>query len=200
MIYKHDNLSIETSDDVYEPSDDTYLLIDALKKADLKKDAQVLEIGCGTGIVSITISTHVKNITACDINPHAVELAESNIKRNKIDNIQVIESDLFAQITGKFDLIIFNTPYLPQDEENTVEGEINHAWDGGKDGRKVIDRFLAGAINHLVTGGQLIFLESSLSSYEKSIDFLKEKGFNVNLMGTKKLHFEELIVIEAVKN
>ncbi|NOQ55177.1 MAG: methyltransferase [Nanohaloarchaea archaeon] len=199
MIFKYKNYSIETDDNVYEPSDDTYLLISALENIVLKKEFKVLEVGCGTGIISISLSFQVESAVACDINPYAVELTSKNFERNKVHNVRVVGSDLFSNVSGKFDLIVFNTPYLPQSPDEAVSGSINHAWDGGADGRKVIDRFLSICPMFLSERGSIVFLESSLSNYEKSINYLEKKGFQVEIIGRQKLHFEELVVICAVK-
>ena len=199
MIFRYKSFSIETDEDVYEPSDDTYLLLGALEDTDIKPDSRVLEVGCGTGIVSFALSGLAASVVACDINPHAVDVCKKNVARNKIKNVEVVESDLFSNISGRFDLIVFNTPYLPQDSDETVSGEINHAWDGGADGRKVIDKFLSGVSKHLSSSGKVIFLESSLSDYEKSVRYLESIGFEVKIVSRKKLHFEEIVVIEAVR-
>ncbi|MBW6462379.1 MAG: methyltransferase [DPANN group archaeon] len=199
MIFQYKDFSIETDNNVYEPSEDTYLLISALEKIVLKKDFKILEVGCGTGIVSISLSSKVASVVACDINSYAVKLALSNVEKNRCNNVKVIESDLFSNISGKFDLIVFNTPYLPQDADEDVSGEINYAWDGGVDGRKVIDRFLSGVSDFLSEKGCILFLESSLSSYEKSIKSLESVGFQVDVIGRQKLHFEELVVVRAVR-
>ena len=199
MIFRYEGFSIETDEDVYEPSDDTYLLLDALEKIDIDPGFIVLEVGCGTGIVSIALSCWAASVVACDINPHAVDICKKNAARNKAKNVEVVESDLFSNVSGRFDLIVFNTPYLPQDSDETVSGEINHAWDGGADGRKVIDKFLSGVSKHLSSSGKVIFLESSLSDYEKSVRYLESIGFEVKIVSRKKLHFEEIVVIEAVR-
>ncbi|MEA3229492.1 MAG: HemK2/MTQ2 family protein methyltransferase [archaeon] len=199
MILRYKAFSIETDENVYEPSDDTYLLMDAFAKIRLNKGLRVLEIGCGSGIVSVALSKTVGSIVACDINPYAVKLTEKNIQKNKIKNVKVIKSDLFDGVKGKFDLIIFNTPYLPQSVDEKVTGYINKAWDGGCDGRKVIDRFLLEAPPHLFENGFLVFVESSLSHYEKSIAFLESCGFRADIISREKHSFEEIVVIKAEK-
>ncbi|MCK5042984.1 MAG: methyltransferase, partial [Candidatus Aenigmarchaeota archaeon] len=183
----------------YEPSDDTYLLLDSLETVGIRPGFRVLEVGCGTGIISIVLSGRAAFVVACDINPHAVDVCKRNAARNKVKNIEVAGSDLFSGVSGKFDFIVFNTPYLPQSLDETVSGEINHAWDGGADGRKVIERFLSGVSEHLSSLGKVIFLESSLSDYGKSVKYLESEGFNVKIINRLKLNFEELVVIEAVK-
>ncbi len=122
------------------------------------------------------------------------------MRLNNISNMEALHSDLFEKINRTFDIIIFNTPYLPQSDEETIDSPINLAWDGGKDGRKVIDRFLKEAPSHLNTNGRLIFLESSLSSYDKSLDYLERHGFKADIISRKKLSFEELVVIMTEKN
>ncbi|MCK5063055.1 MAG: methyltransferase, partial [Candidatus Aenigmarchaeota archaeon] len=124
MIIKYKGFLIETDENVYEPSDDTYLLLDSLEKVDFRAGSRVLEVGCGTGIVSIAVSGLVASVVACDINPHAVDVCKRNAARNKAKNIEVVRSDLFSDISGNFDLIVFNTPYLPQSLDETVSGEI----------------------------------------------------------------------------
>ncbi len=199
MIFRYKGFSIETDENVYEPSDDTYILLDSLEKVDSRAGSRVLEVGCGTGIISIALSGRAASIVACDINPHAVDVCKRNAARNKVKNVEVAGSDLFSGVSGKFDLIVFNTPYLPQSLDETVSGEINYAWDGGVDGRKVIERFLAEVSSYLFEGGRIVFLESSLSDYEKSLSYLESAGFKVKIINRLKLHFEELVVIEAVR-
>ncbi len=199
MIIKYKGFLIETDENVYEPSDDTYLLLDSLEKVDSRAGSRVLEVGCGTGIISIALSGRAASVVACDINTHAVDVCKRNAARNKVKNVEVVGSDLFSGVSGRFDLIVFNTPYLPQSLDETVSGEINHAWDGGVDGRKVIERFLAEVSSYLSEGGRIVFLESSLSDYEKSLSYLESAGFEVKIINRLKLNFEELVVIEAVK-
>ena len=76
MIFRYKSFSIETDEDVYEPSDDTYLLLDAFEKIDIDPGFIVLEVGCGTGIVSIALSCWAASVVACDINPHAVDICK----------------------------------------------------------------------------------------------------------------------------
>lgn len=198
--FKLYGFTIISDDQVYEPSDDTFLLADAIiKNSSLFKNRSVLEIGCGTGLLSLIASRYAKKVTASDINPHAVTLTQRNIESNKIKNIRIINSDLFNDIKDSFDIILFNTPYLPQSSEETLDNPINSAWDGGPDGRKVIRRFLSESIHHLNQKGILLFLESSLSGYQQSIEYLKNKGLCAKVISTKKLDFEELVVIMAKK-
>ena len=122
MIYDPD-IAIETDEDVYPPSEDSILLIESL---DVRPGERVLEIGCGSGVVSIHCAKNSCVVTAGDINPKAVELARRNAERNGAE-MDVIETDVYSNIEGVFDTIVFNLPYLPVDEE----GLLAKAWSGG---------------------------------------------------------------------
>jgi release factor glutamine methyltransferase len=194
------NYNIYFHENVYEPSEDTFLFIDTiLKNTSLFKNKTILEMGCGSGIISIILSKFAKEINCVDINQDAIELTKQNVKNNNIKNIKIKYSNLFSNIKNKYDIIIFNTPYLPQNNEETIESALNYAWDGGLSGRDIIDKFLKDAPNYLTTNGEIIELESSLSNYEKSITFLKEQNFEVNILSELKLCFEKLVVIRAIK-
>ena len=148
---------IETNDLVYIPSDDTFLLAENL---DIKEGQSVLEIGTGSGLVSMYASRLTDDITATDINYNALELAEENFEKNNINTIKLEFGDLFEPVKDKkFDVILFNTPYLPTEEEDIIDSDLNYAFDGGSDGRKIIDRFLNEVKNHLNEGGKFFFEE-----------------------------------------
>jgi len=184
-------LKIKTTGTVYEPAEDTFLLVSALQKIDLKNKS-ILEIGTGSGSIALFAARLAKSVLAIDINPEALKCAKENAKINKIKNIEFAQSDLFEKIAGKFDLIVFNPPYLP-DEEITKD----IALDGGPDGRKVIERFLESAPKFLNPRGKMILLESSLSHYEKTLQHFEKTGFDAKIIAKEKVDWEELVVIEA---
>ena len=181
-------------DEVYPPAEDTFLLIDNLI---LSEDMNVLEIGGGSGIVSIYASLHTKNVCVCDINPHAIKCIEHNVKLNNRDNISIIESDLFENIEGKYDLILFNTPYLPVSEEEHDDSQYSKAWDGGSDGRKVIDRFIKNVKGYLKPNAIVQLVQSSLSDNQKTLDMLEHQGFDAKITATEHIFFEDITLITA---
>ena len=157
---KYENIKYNECDEVYPPAEDTFLLIDNLI---VKNNDSVLEVGCGCGIVSIAASLNAEKVTSIDINPHAIKCTKENIKLNNRKNIEVIESNLFEKIDDKYDLILFNTPYLPvTEEEHDVDDDYSKSWDGGVDGRKVIDAFLEEAPKYLKEDGTIQLVQSSL--------------------------------------
>lgn len=183
-------------DEVYPPAEDTFLLIDNLK---VNEEDEALEIGAGTGLVSICASLKCKNVTSTDINPYAIKCIKCNVKLNKRENITIIESDLFENIPNRYDLILFNTPYLPVDEEEHIDDDYSKAWDGGEDGRLVIDKFIEEAPNYLKEDGRIQLVQSSFSDNEKTLEMFKKIGFKAEITALEHMFFEDITLITAFK-
>ena len=150
--------------EVYKPREDSYLLAEQVKKY-AKQAKKILDIGTGSGIQAITAkqANPKADVWACDINPKAISLA----KKNSELDIKFIQSNLFENITENFDLIIFNTPYLPPDlEPKDIQ------WSGGAE---LINKFLKQAKKHLSKDGKIIFLFSSLTHLEGDFRIIAEK-------------------------
>ena len=188
---------IETDDLVYIPSDDTFLLAENLE---IKEGQSVLEIGTGSGLVSMYASLLTNDVTATDINYNALELAEKNFKLNNINTIKLEFGDLFEPVKDKkFDVILFNTPYLPTDSDDIINDDLNYAFDGGLDGRKVIDRFINQVSNHLNDKGIVQIIQSSLSDNDRTLDMFDRNGFVAEIAESEKFFFEEIVLINAYK-
>ena len=181
-------MNIESHPEVYEPSDDTFLM---LKNIKIRNGENVLDMGTGSGIIGIHSAKLGANVTSADINPYAVKLAKKNAGLNNVD-IKVVESDLFEGIKGKFDVIVFNPPYLPTSKNERINEEINSAWDGGKEGSQVILGFLKNFRKHLKKNGRCYLLISSLN--KKALKKIEE--LNWKLIDEKKLFFESLKVFQ----
>ena len=194
---KMGKFEIETDDLVYIPSDDTFLLAENLE---IKKGQSVLEIGTGSGLVSMYASLLTDDVTATDINYNALELAEKNFKLNNINTIKLEFGDLFEPVKDKkFDVILFNTPYLPTDSDDIINDDLNYAFDGGLDGRKVIDRFINEVSNHLNDKGIVQIIQSSLSDNDRTLDMFDRNGFVAEIAESEKFFFEEIVLINAYK-
>lgn len=185
--------------EVYKPSDDTFLLLKNLK---VNRGDVVLEIGCGCGIITLKAAKKAKKVVATDLNPFAVKITRENVKLNRLTcKVEVRQGDLFNPIrkNEKFNLIVFNPPYLPTSKKDKVEGWIGKAWDGGSTGRKIIDRFLAEAKTFLKKDGRILMVQSTLSNVKKTIKKLCKEGFSVKVLEKKDFDFETLICFEAFK-
>ena len=197
LFMKMGKFEIETDDLVYIPSDDTFLLA---KNLEIKEGQSVLEIGTGSGLVSMYASLLTDDVTATDINYNALELAEKNFKLNNINTIKLEFGDLFEPVKDKkFDVILFNTPYLPTDSEDIINDDLNYAFDGGLDGRKVIDRFINQVSNHLNDKGIVQIIQSSLSDNDRTLDMFDRNGFVAEIAESEKFFFEEIVLINAYK-
>ncbi|GEM_PF-1067997 len=108
MIYKNFNdIDIDNRMGVSPVGKDTELIA---KHAEKLMPKSVLEVGVGTGFIPIYLKTRGFNCDGIDINPIAIDCAEKNAKKNNI-KVNFYISDLFENVQGKFDLIIFNVPY-----------------------------------------------------------------------------------------
>jgi len=192
------NLSIkkfkmEKDPNVYDPAEDTILLA---KNLDVRINDRVLEIGVGSGYVSLVASQKAESIFGIDINPHAVRLAKINAKQNNVTNVEYIVGDLFTAIRGKFSLIIMNPPYLPQSIDDK-HGPIDYSWNGGKDGRHLTERFIKDVDRYLINNGRIQIIQSMLSGYDKTINALCRKGFEVEIQDEQSFFFEKIYLLNA---
>ena len=188
---------INTDDNVYVPAEDSYLLADNLE---IKEGQSVLEIGTGSGIVAMYASRLTDRITVTDINFDACELARKNFSDNGIEDIEILFGNLFEPVENrKFDVILFNTPYLPTEEGEVLDDTINYAFDGGLNGRKVIDVFLNEVGNHLNDGGIVQLIQSSLSGNEETLEKLDGLGFIAEIAASEHFFFEDITLINAYK-
>lgn len=194
-MQEYEDIHYQTHPLVYQPAEDTFLLASNLQ---VERRSRVLEIGTGTGIVAIMAAKKAQMVIATDTNPHALHCAVGNLIVNKTYNVELREGDLFAPVEDeKFDLILFNTPYLPSSGDETVDDELDAAWNGGSDGREVIDRFLKDVKDYLNPGGKVQLVQSSLSDVDKTLKKLEELGFKASITAQEKYFFEEVVVITA---
>lgn len=184
---------------VYPPAEDTVLLLKSIDKLILTGKEDVLDMCCGTGAAGIYISDRVNTVTFVDILPEAIECAKRNAERFNV-NGRFITSDLFDNVDGIYDIILFNPPYLPTDDTTRLQGKFNVALDGGPDGRKVIDKFIEEVNSHVHTGSQILMVDSSLDNTNLTIEKLKNKGYDVKLLTSQKFFFETINILHAVKN
>ena len=189
MMEYDPDIEITVLPEVYPPSEDSILLI---KSLDVKEGERILEIGPGSGVVSIHCAKNGCSVTAADVNPHAVECTILNSKRNDVD-ITVLHSDLYEKVDGIFDCIVFNLPYLPVDEE----GELEKAWSGGSDGIGPLPGLLEGSDEHLDPNGRIVIVVSSLMDQDRLTGLISR--YDVKVTGELPLFFEKLSVLELRK-
>jgi release factor glutamine methyltransferase len=190
-----DGLTIIVTDQTYIPAEDTYLIMDNME---IENGEMVLDLGTGCGILAIVAARRAKKVVAIDINPYATACALMNVNlQNLKDKIDVRQGDLYNALNPKekFDLILFNPPYLPE-EMVLRNGWLSKAWASGPKGTEVTESFLSGVKYHLKKGGRLLFISSSLSCNDP-LSNLKRLELSGIVKARKKLDFETLYLIEA---
>ena len=175
------------NEEVYQPAEDTYLLLRAAL-AEARHADGVLEIGCGSGFISQELGAKVARLLATDINPHAVRSAKAR-------GIEVIRADLFLGIKGKFDLILFNPPYLPTQPQERTGQWIDYALDGGESGRQTVDRFIEDLAGHLRPAGRALLLISSLTGLTEVQKTAASAGLTADVVADEGCFFERLYVL-----
>jgi len=182
---------------IYEPGEDSFLLLDFVKKT-VKEGIEVLDMGTGSGIQAEGAIENKGKVLAADINEEAVDYCKKK-------GIKAIQSDLFENIKGKFDLIIFNPPYLPEERDyfgiKMNKEDFSYVNDialvGGKHGWETMDRFFSKAKDYLKENGKLLVSFSSLSG--NVLRIIEKYGFKYTLLGEKKIFFESLYVYECFR-
>lgn len=177
---------------IYEPREDSYFLLQFAKEyAQRYKGGIFLDMGSGSGIIGLNIKDFSYKIVLADINDEVIESLKKTTKH--LPNIEVTQTNLFKNIKGKFDLIIFNPPYLPRSE---IISEEESAICGGKKGNEIIIRFLKEVKAHIKKCGTILIIFSSLSKKKEIEKTIKRMGYKGKKLGEKSLFFEKLFVYE----
>ena len=192
------DLTIELHPEVYEPAEDTFLLIDSIV---VSEGNSVFEVGSGSGLIALYCASLGAKVVCCDINPFAVELIKKNFLVNENllkGSFDVRISDLFSILDSKdsFDIIIFNPPYLPTSKEEFIGGSgwFDKAVSGGLNGLNVIERFLNQVSVFLKKDGRVYFVFSSLSNKEKLENLIKKNKFIFKIVNSCRFNDETLYV------
>jgi len=128
---------------------------------DLPDPCRVLDMGCGSGVLGLTLAAENPgwHVTLADVSLPSLALTKENAARIGITNATFVPSDLFQHLAGPFDLIVANLPYVPETDRAELSREVQHDPDlalfGGNDGLDVIRRFLDAVTGFLTPGGRV---------------------------------------------
>ena len=183
---------------VYEPREDTFLIEQEVERY---AQGRVLDMGTGTGVLAIEASQKADFVIGVDINKDALDYAKKKAKAMRIENIKFVHSDLFSyfkRYPDKFDLIIFNPPYLP--EEKGESEEVKKQISGGKKGYEILERFFSEANDYLKSDGKILVVFSTLTGIDKIHEILENYAFSYQKLSEEAYDFETLFVYLVEKS
>ncbi|XP_066476313.1 methyltransferase N6AMT1 [Tiliqua scincoides] len=196
--------------DVYEPAEDTFLLLDALEKdaAELRSAGIeiCLEVGSGSGIVASFLAAIVgpKALYICtDINPLASLCTVETAVRNNV-SLQPIVTDLVTgllpRLHSQVDLLLFNPPYVVTPSDEIHSHGIEAAWAGGKNGREVLDRLIPLVSDLLSAKGVFYLVTIKENNPDEIIEILQQGGLRGNKMLSRQAGRESLSILKFMKS
>lgn len=190
---------------IYEPSEDSFLLIDALEK-DLEFIREIgpsvcLEIGSGSGVVLTALGTALGSrcqYMSTDINPRACCITKETGRLNGVD-IEAVCTDLVSgmrdSVGGAVDVLLFNPPYVVTPSEEVGQGDLEYTWAGGERGREVMDRLFPRVDSLLSCRGLFYLLVLKENDPEDVERVMAEQGFSCTSVISRKTGPEHLSVL-----
>lgn len=173
-------LAFAVNEHVLIPRQDTEVLVELAME--YCKGKRVLDMCTGSGCIAVSMAVLGRpvRVDASDISEAALEVAKKNAETNNAA-VSFIVSDIWDDITGEYDVIISNPPYVTEDEMRRLMPEVGKyepetALYGGADGLDIYKRIIAGVDGHLVGNGY-IFLEIGCNQAAAVSDILESSGF-----------------------
>ncbi|NXI70552.1 HEMK2 methyltransferase, partial [Anseranas semipalmata] len=195
--------------DVYEPAEDTFLLLDALERDEAQlRQAGIdicLEIGSGSGVVSTFVASIIGSsaLYICtDINPMAAYCTLETALLNNV-HLQPVVTDLVKglspRLNGKVDLLLFNPPYVVTPSEEVESHGIEASWAGGKKGREVMDRVFPLVADLLSTGGLFYLVTIKENNPDEILQTMKKHGLEGTRVLSRQAGQEMLTILKFRK-
>ncbi len=202
LTHKKEFMKMEffVNEDVLIPRNDTEILVEEVINISQKYDKkEILELCTGSGAIAISLEKYIDNavITATDISKKALEVANKNSNKllaNK--NINFIQSDMFAKIDNKFDIIVSNPPYIKTEviKDYNLKYEPKLALDGGEDGLKFYRIIIEEGYKYLKPNG-IIALEIGYDQREEVADIMRSTKKYENIYFKKDLFGNDRVVV-----
>lgn len=167
------------------PRPETEEMVSLILSHDWPEKISLLDIGCGSGVIGLSLVHHlgdrIERAVLSDISSEALALTAENAESLSLtDRVELVESDLLENITGHFDLIAANLPYIPSAEETSLSREVqrdpNQALYGGEVGTEIINRFLSDSIEH-TDPGSVVAIEYGIGHHEDLRVLAEDLGY-----------------------
>lgn len=196
-------LSFYVDENVLIPQPDTEILVEEVLNKINKQD-KILDLCTGSGAIGISLAKNTENVKIymSDISEKALEIAQRNINKNKVEEkCELITSDMFENIYSKYDIIVSNPPYIESEEIKILPKEVRNepiiALDGGFDGLDFYRIIANEAYKYLKEDG-ILALEIGYNQKEKVIDLLNKTGKYKDIYCKKDLGGNDRVVIATI--
>ena len=195
-------MQLKVDERVLIPRPETEELVDLILTENPEESLNILDIGTGSGAIALVLAKNRPDwsVTAVDISQDALDLAMDNAKNQNL-NIFFKKSDCFAEISGKYDIIVSNPPYISREDEsevglNVLHSEPHLALFADEDGLAIYRRIAEDAKDYLTDGGK-IYLEIGYKQ-GKSVPALFKKHFPEKRVRTLKDQFgqDRMVVVD----
>jgi release factor glutamine methyltransferase len=172
---------------VLRPPSDCWLLARVMREHELARGRTVLDVFTGTGALAVAAALDgARVVSAVDVSRRAVLNARLNARLNCV-RVRALRGDLFAPVRGeRFDLIVANPPYVPGASDTLPDRGAARAWEGGIDGRALLDRLCAEVGDHLTPGGALLVVHSSLAGERATLEGLRAAGLGAEVVARRR--------------
>lgn len=180
---------------VYRPQADSQLLIASLIEHGPLVGRRVADLGTGTGVVAIAAAKMgADTVTAFDICPNAIRHARAEVAAADVEVDIRLGSWARAAESAPFDVVVSNPPYVPvSDALDDVElpgwAGPPRAWDGGADGRRVLDPLCAAVPGLLAAGGAFLVVQSEYAGVDETLSRLSGAGLTTRIVATETIPF-----------
>jgi release factor glutamine methyltransferase len=180
------SLRVRALPGVWRPHSDARLLAQVVAEHQLAADRDVLDVFTGSGALALTAAVAgARTVTAIDVSRRALMSVRLNARRNGV-RVRTRRGDLLGPVSGAtFDLILANPPYLPGEEALPTHGAAR-AWEGGRDGRRLLDRLLSDVAPYLRPGGRLVIVHSSLTGEAQTCERLRRVGLRAEVLARRR--------------
>ena len=203
MTITYPEPGISAARNVYQPQEDSRLLVDAMHHTALIPGRRVLDLCTGSGFVAIAAAAMgCASVMAFDICPHAVRCSRGNAAIAGVE-VDVREGSwLGALDCAPFDVVVSNPPYVPTPPGTDTEvicssAGPSWAWNAGPDGRLILDPLCESAPKLLRDGGSLLLVHSALAGVQRSLDSLRAAGMKTEVIASKWIPFGPVMSARA---
>ncbi len=171
---------------VFSPISDSRMLAAAIARHGLEEGSAVLDVCTGSGMLAVAGALCGARATAVDVSRRAVLTARLNGRLNGVE-VRALRGSLFAPVAAeRFDLIVSNPPYVPSAATRLPSRGPARAWDAGPDGRTLLDEICTEGPGHLVQGGAIMVVHSTLIGEERTHELLEEAGLSAETIERRR--------------